>query len=35
MQTKIYLDREKLRNARGGSIRIMEIGEMENGGAAM
>jgi hypothetical protein len=31
----MYLEREKVRNARGRRIRIMEIGKMENGGAAM
>jgi hypothetical protein len=35
MQTKVYLEREKVRKARGGRIRIMETGKMENGGAAM
>jgi hypothetical protein len=35
MQTKVYLEREKLRKARGGRIRIMEIGKMEKGGTAL
>jgi len=34
MQTKVYLEREKVRKARDGGIRIMEMGEKENGGAA-
>jgi len=35
MQTKVHLEREKVRKAGGGRIRIMETGEKENGGTAM
>jgi len=34
MQTKVYLEREKVRKAGYGRIRITEMGEKENGGAS-
>jgi hypothetical protein len=34
MQAKGYLEGEKARKARDGRIRLMEMGEKENGGAA-
>jgi hypothetical protein len=30
MQTKIYLERRKVRKARDGRIRMMEMGEKKN-----